>query len=190
MVETRRFACTGLTPSFGRLRSTSSRIRSDHGSGEQNMRTLRPLGLVAKTGIWYLIASGERGPRTYRVERLAELHLTDEQFEPLHDFDLVTYWQAHTEEVERLRSEVTPTLRVPMQLLPTPSTSLPRPAHRSESEDQTQCGVDSSKLVEAQVPDPFSEPARIDCARLLDEDAGREACNLNPRAEGRRSRRG
>ena len=60
----------------------------------------------------------------------------------------------------------------------------------SEGEDQAQCGVDGSELVEAQEPDPFSEPARVDCARLLDEDAGREACDLDTRAEGRRSRRG
>ena len=88
------------------------------GEGAQGARELRPLGLVAKAGIWYLIAGGERGPRSYRVERLAELHLTGEQFEPPHDFDLVAYWQAHAEEVETLRSQIAATLRVPMTVVP------------------------------------------------------------------------
>jgi len=43
----------------------------------------------------------------------------------------------------------------------------------SECEDQTQGSIDSSEFVEAQVPDPFAEPARVDCARLLDKNAGR-----------------
>lgn len=87
-------------------------------NGDQGTRELRPLGLVAKAGVWYLIADGERGPRSYRVERLAELHLTEAQFEPPQGFDLVTYWQAHAEEVEGLRSEVAATLSVPKWVVP------------------------------------------------------------------------
>ncbi len=76
-------------------------------------RRLRPLGLVCKAGAWYLVADDGRGPRTFRQARLTEAQLTGETFDSPTDFDLVDYWQAHTRDVEALRSGVAATLRVP-----------------------------------------------------------------------------
>lgn len=113
----------GFTEGLGLLRDSIVqrqviRVFYTSRNGDQNMRELRPLGLVAKAGVWYLIADGEREPRSYRVERLSELHLTDKQFKPPHDFNLVAYWQTHAEEVEALRSKIVATLRVPKWIVP------------------------------------------------------------------------
>ncbi|NJC23562.1 putative DNA-binding transcriptional regulator YafY [Arthrobacter pigmenti] len=86
--------------------------------GDRDQLQLRPLGLVAKSGIWYLVADGARGRRTYRVSRLEEVAGTDEFFDEPADFELTSYWKFHTETVEGLRSEVAALLRVPNWIAP------------------------------------------------------------------------
>lgn len=71
------------------------RYRSDAGSVA---RRLKPLGLVLKAGIWYVVAQvgaqvGEQ-TRTYRVANILDLAVTDERFERPRDFDLVRFWTA------------------------------------------------------------------------------------------------
>ncbi|MFC6081321.1 helix-turn-helix transcriptional regulator [Sphaerisporangium aureirubrum] len=56
-------------------------------------RTLEPYGLVLKAGKWYLVARCEATLRTYRVNQILDLHVTEETFTRPADFDLVTYWQ-------------------------------------------------------------------------------------------------
>jgi predicted DNA-binding transcriptional regulator YafY len=55
-------------------------------------RELRPLGLVLKGGVWYVVALAGEQPRTYRVSNIIELSPTDERFERPKDFDLVRFW--------------------------------------------------------------------------------------------------
>jgi predicted DNA-binding transcriptional regulator YafY len=63
-----------------------------------------PLGLVLKSGAWYLVARaadrGEGGARTYRIARILELDPCDERFERPDGFDLARYWQESTRRVE------------------------------------------------------------------------------------------
>ena len=96
------------------------RIRTSYSSrsGRRTNLELEPLGLVAKAGVWYLVAGGAAGPRTYRAARLALLVTTDETFAPPDDFDLTEFWRAHVEEVEQLRSGVAATLRVEEWVVP------------------------------------------------------------------------
>lgn len=56
-------------------------------------RRLEPYGLVLKAGRWYLVAGP--GPATYRVDRILELAVLDEGFQPPADFDLAGYWQGY-----------------------------------------------------------------------------------------------
>src|SRR5215467_7724469 len=53
-------------------------------------RTLDPLGLVLKAGIWYLVATadGGRSPRTYKVNQILDLAVTGERFQRPPAFDL------------------------------------------------------------------------------------------------------
>ncbi len=55
-------------------------------------RTVDPLGLVVKAGIWYLIARTDTQIRSYRVSRISGVTVRDERFQRPEDFDLVAYW--------------------------------------------------------------------------------------------------
>jgi predicted DNA-binding transcriptional regulator YafY len=67
-------------------------------SDEERERTLYPLGLVLKAGIWYLVALSGTEPRTYRASRITQVDALDETFARPEDFDLAAYWQESTEE--------------------------------------------------------------------------------------------
>lgn len=65
--------------------------------GGEVTRTLEPLGLVLKAGVWYLVAHAGGQPRTYRVSRMLELELQDGRFERPEGFDLAEYWRSWSE---------------------------------------------------------------------------------------------
>jgi predicted DNA-binding transcriptional regulator YafY len=62
-------------------------------------RVLEPLGLVLKNGVWYLIATSNGEPRTYRVSRVLSLELR-EAFERPRGFDLAAHWETAAERVQ------------------------------------------------------------------------------------------
>nr|MDP9107200.1 YafY family transcriptional regulator [Candidatus Eremiobacteraeota bacterium] len=63
-------------------------------------RTVDPLGLVAKAGIWYLVARTDGACRTFRAERILGVTALDEPFARPADFDLDEYWRTWTASVE------------------------------------------------------------------------------------------
>lgn len=69
-------------------------------------RKLQPLGLVLKSGIWYLVARVGEHVRTYRASNIVDLSLTEEHFERPKDFDLVRFWTtaSHAYEVGLYRA--------------------------------------------------------------------------------------
>jgi predicted DNA-binding transcriptional regulator YafY len=56
-------------------------------------RTVDPLGLVAKGAAWYLIATTNAGPRTYRVSRMQDAAVLEAAAPVPADFDLAAYWR-------------------------------------------------------------------------------------------------
>ncbi len=93
-------------------------------------RLLEPLGVVLKSGTWYLIAvavpasshdAGPAEPRTYRVGKILFLTATDERFDRPAGFDLAAYWTAWTTRYEAsvYRAEAT------VRLSPTGLTMAP-----------------------------------------------------------------
>ncbi|MFG3505091.1 helix-turn-helix transcriptional regulator [Streptomyces sp. NPDC047821] len=60
-------------------------------------RRLEPYGLVLKAGRWYVVAArpGGSGPRTYRVDQILRLTVTDEECAVPDGFDLAAYWREH-----------------------------------------------------------------------------------------------
>lgn len=56
-------------------------------------RRLEPYGLVLKAGRWYVVAGP--GPRTYRVDQILELQVSEEEFVRPEGFDLAAYWTAY-----------------------------------------------------------------------------------------------
>jgi len=55
-------------------------------------RTVDPLGVVLKGGVWYMVARADSNLRTYRVSRIAELTLLEDRFDRPEEFDLAEYW--------------------------------------------------------------------------------------------------
>jgi len=76
-------------------------------------RTVSPLGLVLKAGVWYLVAlptdqaqangdgPGDGGPRTYRVSNILAAQLTDAPVRRPGKFDLPSYWAASIQRFEQ-----------------------------------------------------------------------------------------
>jgi predicted DNA-binding transcriptional regulator YafY len=61
-------------------------------------RTVEPLGLVLKAGVWYLVAAVKGAPRTYRVSNIQTLAVTSEGFEFPQGFELAAWWAAASAE--------------------------------------------------------------------------------------------
>ncbi|HET8643670.1 MAG TPA: YafY family protein [Pseudonocardiaceae bacterium] len=67
-------------------------------------RTLEPLGVVLKAGVWYVVANVPAGeePRTYRASRVLAVRTLDDRFERPAGFELAAYWQAWTQRLQRV----------------------------------------------------------------------------------------
>lgn len=70
---------------------------------KQTERTVHPLGLVVKSFVWYLIADTDRGLRTFRVNRVRGVTLTDRPVVRPEGFDLAEAWQKVVEEMDGRR---------------------------------------------------------------------------------------
>jgi predicted DNA-binding transcriptional regulator YafY len=77
-------------------------FRYRRADGRESLRTVDPLGMVAKQEAWYLVARSAEGLRTYRVSRMREVVALAVGFERPRDFDLAEWWRQST---ERLRAE-------------------------------------------------------------------------------------
>ncbi len=69
------------------------RIRYEDRNRAPSTRSIDPLGLVSKAGIWYLIARSNDELRSFRVERIRAAEELLERFERPADFDLERYWK-------------------------------------------------------------------------------------------------
>jgi len=87
-------------------------IRYRRPGRERVERTVDPLGLVAKSSTWYLVARTPDGLRTYRVSRIEEARLLERPSERPADFDLATYWESSTEELQKGWTRYEATLRL------------------------------------------------------------------------------
>ncbi|MFI1421945.1 helix-turn-helix transcriptional regulator [Streptomyces sp. NPDC020731] len=75
-------------------------------------REMRPLGLVLKGGIWYLVALAEDAVRTYRVSRFQAVTETGERFTRPAGFDLAAYWAESSRRMEAALRQGTARLRL------------------------------------------------------------------------------
>lgn len=64
-------------------------------------RRLKPLGLVLKSGAWYLVGAVGASIRTYRIARIRELRVLEESFDRPDDrFDLAGHWSDNSSRLE------------------------------------------------------------------------------------------
>lgn len=75
-------------------------------------RTVDPLGLVLKAGVWYLVAGVNGHPRTYRVAGISEATVLDEPARRPAGFVLAEFWNANREAFERSLNRLSATIRV------------------------------------------------------------------------------
>jgi predicted DNA-binding transcriptional regulator YafY len=80
-------------------------------------RIVAPLGLVAKSSIWYLVAEVEGTLRTYRVSRIAEVRMLDETFQRPTPFDLALYWEESTKQFKATLPRYPARIRLEQHLL-------------------------------------------------------------------------
>ncbi len=68
--------------------------------------TVKPLGLVLKAGVWYVmalpeVATSKPEPRIYRLDRIESLEVQfNRRFKPAKGFDLAAQWKRATEQFE------------------------------------------------------------------------------------------
>jgi predicted DNA-binding transcriptional regulator YafY len=68
-------------------------------------RTVSPLGLVTKSGVWYLVAGTDVGVRTFRVGRVTAVTPTDAAVVRPEGFDLAAAWEESAAAVEARRGQ-------------------------------------------------------------------------------------
>ncbi|MCL6443456.1 MAG: YafY family transcriptional regulator [Alicyclobacillus sp.] len=66
-------------------------------NGETSMRLVSPLALVAKAGVWYLVAERQQELRVYRVDRIVQVTTTKDRFERPPSFHLEEFWKTWTQ---------------------------------------------------------------------------------------------
>src|SRR2546430_13271611 len=81
-------------------------------AGDIAERLLEPLGVVLKSGVWYVVASRDGEVRTYRASRIESAELIDERFERPDAFDLADYWTESTAAYEREAPRLAVVVRV------------------------------------------------------------------------------
>jgi predicted DNA-binding transcriptional regulator YafY len=74
--------------------------------GLPSTRTVHPLGLATKGGSWYLIGDTDAGRRTFRVDRIQSVEITDDPVVRPQGFELADAWQMITTEVEHVRMPI------------------------------------------------------------------------------------
>ncbi|MFF0815020.1 helix-turn-helix transcriptional regulator [Rhodococcus sp. NPDC003318] len=70
-------------------------------AGGRVTRTLDPLGLVAKAGVWYLVAAHRARVLSYRVTRIVSAENLGVPAERPDDFDLASWWAESTAAFDR-----------------------------------------------------------------------------------------
>ena len=81
-------------------------------------RVVDPLGLVAKSGAWYLVAGVEGEIRTYRVSRVRGATILDEASQRPDGFDLAGYWEQSKAEFQANLPRYPARFRVASSILP------------------------------------------------------------------------
>ncbi|WP_043619600.1 helix-turn-helix transcriptional regulator [Nonomuraea candida] len=89
------------------------RIRYRHSGGTKvNTYTVDPYGLVAKAGVWYLVADHRGRPRLFRVERMSGVTVTAAEARRREGVELGEVWDTLRRGVEERNAEVRVGVRV------------------------------------------------------------------------------
>lgn len=100
------------------LRDRRLQITYRKGSGAVVERLLDPLGLVAKSTIWYLVGAVGGQTRIFRISRILEASITEELCVRPEGFDLADYWRTWSAEFSASLSKYPVVVRVKAEAIP------------------------------------------------------------------------
>lgn len=86
------------------IRGVQVRLGYADQQGAATERTVHPLGVVAKGTRWYLIATTDVGRRTFRIDRVSSVELSDAPARRPEGFDLAATWREIADEIDRRRT--------------------------------------------------------------------------------------
>ena len=105
-------------------------------------RSLDPLGIVLKAGIWYLVATTDGQVRSYRVSRVEGVTVTDERFQRPAGFDLVAFWEEAIAAYQESLPQIEAILRVRSSAIDWLATSIGDPAWATATRQPDPAGED------------------------------------------------
>jgi predicted DNA-binding transcriptional regulator YafY len=79
---------------------------------------VEPCALVAKAGVWHLVAAVEGMLRVFRLSALSDVRLAEEGFQRPPDFDLEAFWRGWCSEQEQGRDRFVAAVRVAPHFAP------------------------------------------------------------------------
>ncbi|WP_372408555.1 helix-turn-helix transcriptional regulator [Streptomyces luteireticuli] len=82
------------------------------GTTEPRTYTVDPYGLVAKAGVWYLVADRRGRPRLFRADRVVSVTVTPAAVRRREGVELADVWEVLRREVEQRPTDVLVTARV------------------------------------------------------------------------------
>ncbi len=83
----------------------------------ETTRIVHPLGVVEKGSTWYLVANTDKGMRTFRVNRVRSVELTDDKVVRPEGFDLHETWKGIVAAVEEKRASAQAIVHVPTRAI-------------------------------------------------------------------------
>lgn len=105
----------------GHLTELADATRADHRVrvtfADGRAKTVDPLGLVAKAGVWYLVARYDDTTRAHRVDRLRAATRLEERFTRPDGFDLAEFWDGWSRDFERNLPQIEVLVRAPQPLV-------------------------------------------------------------------------
>ncbi|KUL37154.1 DNA-binding transcriptional regulator [Streptomyces sp. NRRL F-4489] len=127
------------------------RIRYRHsGRTEPRTYTVDPYGLVAKAGVWYLVADRRGRPQLFRADRVARARLTDAPVQRRPGAELAEVWAELRRQVEERPAPVRVTARIrrdrldlAVRILGPALLAPPRPEDQEGAQDDEPAGGDA-----------------------------------------------
>ncbi|WP_244304739.1 helix-turn-helix transcriptional regulator [Leucobacter viscericola] len=88
------------------IQGVQARLGYVDNAGNETERIVHPLGIVAKGPSWYIVAHTDAGRRTFRIDRVSSVAVTDESVQRPENFDLAESWHEIATEADRRRTPV------------------------------------------------------------------------------------
>ena len=115
------------------VRRSRVRLRYAGRAGPVTERAVDPWGLVEKDDVWYLLAGTAARRRTFRVDRVLGVTVTETAAERPDDLELAAEWQDVVETVEERRAGVSTTVLLAARFVPVLETQFGRQCEVGEA---------------------------------------------------------